>query len=491
MEETKVSKVEQISGWFDKKLSPKMQKLANNRHLLAIRNGIVSTIPFIIVGSIGYLMLNIPISNEVVDGGNNYLGDILPIEINHFCLAIYRYSMGAMGLYAAFGISAYLGRHYGFNQILCGMMGIFAYLLWFDYSTLTINAFGGATIFSAMVSAIAAVEIYRFCVRFNVTIKMPKQVPEAIADSFRIIIPIGIIAILFGGSRYIIGFDINAFLTVAMQPLQEFFTNGFGGVIFLIIFVHFFWAFGIHGTSIIGAVVRPFWTLAIASNADWAMGVDGAVYYQFPEQFLQWGVYIGGAGATLGLIICGLLFSKSAQGKAISTASFVPGLFNINEPAIFGYPIMLNPILMIPFFITPLILAPVAQLLVMMFGIHWTAVAPWTLPAPIGAVFSAGAHWQAMFIPIVTLALAVLIYFPFYLKWDRDTYKAELAMEEMEKAAKEASEATGEKVEEEKTSETKEEVKEEKSATKAKEEKTVAEKENTLEKKTKKEKAAT
>ncbi len=425
----KVSFVDKMSRWFDVHLSPKMQKIANQRHLLAVRNGIVCTIPFVIVGSMALLLLNFPLSGDPADPN---LGAIMPVELNHFLMAIYRYSMGAMGLYAAFGISSYLGKHYGFNVSLTGMMGVFAYLLWFDYATLTINALGGATIFNAMLSGLIAVEIYRFCVRFNITIKMPKQVPEAIADSFRIIVPITFIAIIFGGSRYLIGFDINNFLNVAMAPMQNMLTNGFGGVIFILIFVHFFWAFGIHGTSIIGSVVRPFWTQAITANADWwAAGMVGDVPFQFPEQFLQWTVYIGGAGATAGLIIAGLLFSKSSQGKAISKASAVPAIFNINEPAIFGYPIMLNPLLMIPFFITPLILAPIAQLLVVILGIHWVVVAPWTLPAPLGAYFASGAQWTAIFIPIITLAIATVIYTPFYIKWDRDNLKAEQEMEAM------------------------------------------------------------
>ncbi len=426
--DNQTSKVDKMSRWFDVHLSPKMQKLANQRHLLAIRNGIVATIPFVIVGSLALLLLNLPLSGNPDDPN---LGGIMPIEVNNFFMAIYRYSMGAMGLYAAFGISSYLGKHYGFNNSLMGMMGVFAYFLWFDFSTLTINALGGATIFNAMISGIVAVEIYRFCVRFNITIKMPKQVPEAISDSFRIIIPILFIGIIFGGSRFLLGFDINNFLNVAMAPLQNLFTNGFGGVMLIIIFVHFFWAFGIHGTSIIGSVVRPFWTVAITENADaWAAGAE--IPYQFPEQFLQWTVYIGGAGATLGLVIAGLMFAKSAQGKAISRASFVPGVFNINEPVIFGYPIMLNPILMIPFFFVPLILAPIAWGLVLLLNVHWVVVAPWTLPGPIGAFFAAGANWKAILIPIITLVIATLIYIPFLIKWDKKVLSEEKAMEEME-----------------------------------------------------------
>lgn len=423
MEETKTSVIGKLSSWFDEKLSPKMAKVANQRHLLAVRNGIVCTIPFIIVGSMALLILNFPVSGDPNDPN---LGGLMPVELNHFLMAIYRYSMGAMGLFAAFGIGSYLGKHYGFNNALCGMMAIFAYFLWFDYATLTINSLGGATIFSAMVSGLLAVEIYRFCIRFNLTIKMPKQVPEAVSDSFKVLVPITLIAVLFGGARWLIGFDINNFLTVAMAPLNSLFNDNLGGVILLVIFVHFFWIFGIHGTSIMGSVVRPFWTIAITANGEtWMTGVGE--FYKYPEQFLQWGVYVGGSGVTLGLILSGLIFGKSKQAKAITRASALPGVFNINEPAIYGYPIMLNPILMVPFFFVPIIVVPVAALLCAILGTHWVVAAPWTLPAPIGAYFASGASWTAIFIPLVTLAIATVIWAPFFIKWDRDMYKLEIA----------------------------------------------------------------
>ncbi len=434
MKETTKNNVESLSRWFDRSLAPALKKFANQRHLVAIRNGIVCTIPFVIIGSLAGLILNFPIGN--VDG-SQYLKEVMPTAIADFLFAINAFSIGAMGLYAAFGIAAYIGKNYGFNSILMGMMGVFAYLLWFDYGNATMSLFGGTTIFNSMVSGLLAVELYRFCVRFHLIIKMPKQVPGSISDSFGVIVPILLVSLIFGGSRYLIGFDFNSFLTVTMAPLSNFFTSGFGGVLMILVSVHFFWAFGIHGSNVLFPIISPFWEKAITTNnALWVEGINGSDllnhpdYAKFPEMFLQWTVYIGGCGATLGLNIAGLIFAKSAQGKAISRASIVPGIFNINEPTIFGYPVMLNPILLIPFFIIPLVLAPISQLLVIILGIHWVAIAPWTLPAPIGALFASGMQWQVMIIPVISIIISTLIYIPFLIKWDKGVLAEEQATAE-------------------------------------------------------------
>ncbi len=123
--------------WFEKTVGPFMEKLSTQRHLLSVRNGIIATIPFIIVGSMFLIILNFPL------GDGEYLKDEMPPQVVNFLTTIYRFSMGAMGLYAAFGIAADLGKTYGLGASLSGMMGFFAYLVWFDYFSLTIHAMGG------------------------------------------------------------------------------------------------------------------------------------------------------------------------------------------------------------------------------------------------------------------------------------------------------------------------------------------------------------
>ena len=136
--------------------------------------------------------------------------------------------------------------------------------------------------------------------------------------------------------------------------------------------------------------------------------------------YLQWFSWIGGAGATLGLIIASLIFAKSKQAKAISRSSLVPGIFNINEPVIFGFPIILNGTLMIPFILAPLALVFSSILLIQIFGgIAFVALTPWTLPGPIGALFSTGLNPWAFVVVLINLVVVTLIYSPFVIKWDK------------------------------------------------------------------------
>ena len=405
-------------NFLDEKIAPKMAGLASQKHLMAVRNGIVATIPFIIVGSLFLILLNLPLDGAA-DSKN--LGMLMPPQLKEFFLAVFYLSMGSMGLYAAFGIAFELGKAYKFNTLLSGMLGVFAYLLWFDYGTGVGTSFSGATVFTAMVAAIIAVEIQHLCIRFRLTIRMPKVVPKAISDSFLVITPIFFTAIIFGSFRYLLNFDLNNFLAIAMNPMQDILTGGLIGVILLVVFITFFWSFGIHGTNVIGSVVRPFWQIAIDENSAWAaLGKNGDLPHAYPEQFLQWFIWIGGAGATLGLIIASLIFAKSKQAKAISRSSLVPGIFNINEPVIFGFPIILNGTLMIPFILAPLALVFSSILLIQIFGgIAFVALTPWTLPGPIGALFSTGLNPWAFVVVLINLVVVTLIYSPFVIKWDR------------------------------------------------------------------------
>lgn len=416
--------------FLNEKVSPTMGKLASNRHLVAIRNGIVATIPLVIVGSLFLLILNFPIGGKITLGDgtqtDRYLKHLMPRELENMFLGIFRFSMGAMALYAAFGIGSELGKSYGFSQTVSGAIGTFGYLMFFDFQTFKINETGGATLFTALLASIGAVEIYRFCYRFKITIKMPSSVPPAISNSFLALTPVLFIGLIFGSLRYLLGFDLNNFLKNALAPLSNFLSNGYGGVFVIILLVTFLWSFGIHGVSMVGSVVRPFWQQAIAANSNWlSAGKPGSVPFAYPEQFLQWTVWIGGSGATLGLIIASLIFAKSKQVKAISKASFVPGIFNINEPAIFGFPIMLNYKLIIPFIFAPLASSMVSALIQMWAQVTWTSLVPWTLPAPIGAYLSSGGNIVAIFMPIITIGIATLIYAPFLISYDRDLLKQE------------------------------------------------------------------
>ncbi|MGL4623422.1 MAG: PTS transporter subunit EIIC, partial [Culicoidibacterales bacterium] len=172
------------------------------------------------------------------------------------------------------------------------------------------------------------------------------------------------------------------------------------------------------------------WEVAITENMD-AFAAGSAIPNMYTEQFFQWFVWIGGSGATIGLAILMAFFAKSQYLKQLGRVTFVPSLFNINEPIIFGAPIVMNPILIIPFILAPLVMITTAAL-AMNFGLvgPMVARAPWTLPGPIGAAMSveSGAFF-AFLLCVVNIIIAVAIYFPFFKAYDKQMVSQETETE--------------------------------------------------------------
>lgn len=145
-----------------------------------------------------------------------------------------------------------------------------------------------------------------------------------------------------------------------------------------------------------------------------------------PETFFQWFIWIGGAGATLGLVLCMLFFAKTKYTKTLGRTVLVPGLFNINEPVIFGMPIVLNPTLIIPFVIVPLVTATLSYFATVLGFVNPTYImVPWTLPAPIGAYLATGGDWRAIILVLVNIAISFMIYLPFFKMYEQKLMQQE------------------------------------------------------------------
>lgn len=431
-------------NWINGPVMRAFARMGSQRHLIAMRNGIIATIPFVIVGATAFLLLNFPIGSGT--GADSYLKSKFPADLNNMLLYIFRFSMGLMGLMAAWGIGSELGKSYKFSQTTSGLLAVFAYLMNFipvNGGSMILGSLDGKSLFTAIFAAMVAVEIQHFCHRFKITIKMPASVPEAVSNSFSALFPVLFIGTIFGVLRTIVGFDFNTFLIDIFEPMKTFLTGGIGGAIVIVLFVTMFWWVGIHGTSMIGAVIRPIWQSSIDANTSWfANGRQGKVPFEVPEQFLQWFVWIGGAGATLGLIIAGLIFARSNQMKTITRVSAIPSLFNINEPIIFGLPIILNPWLLVPFIFAPITMTISAYFLQDWMNVQMVSQTAWTLPAPVGAYFSSGAQWKAIIIALIEIGIAVGIWTPFVISYDKKLRKEEaeqeaaLKIKEEEKKAK-------------------------------------------------------
>lgn len=420
-------------GFIEQKLMPVANKVGMQRHMVAIRKGIIATLPLTIVGSFFTILLNFPI--ESVAAFIEPYREVLDIP--------FRYTVGLLALYATFGIASSLAKSYKLDSLTAGILATMSFLITaappirvlesvegvIDAGRfINVANLGSGSLFGAIVTAILSVEIYRFFIVKNITIKMPDGVPPEVTNSFMALIPGGAILVLFWVIRHIIGFDINGFLSNLLMPLKDVLAGNslFGGLL-TVFLICFFWVLGIHGPAIMGPVIRPFWDISIAENMEvfQASGNAHELPNIFTEQFLQWFVWIGGAGTTLALVVL-FLFSKSNYLKQLGRLSILPGIFNINEPVIFGAPIVMNPILGIPFLVAPLITTTIS------YFATTTGIVPmmaarlgFAIPAPIAAWMSTNWSVAAGILVVVNFLITLAIYYPFFKVFEKQQLERE------------------------------------------------------------------
>lgn len=407
-----------FTSFLENKVSAPMARLAEQRHLLAIRDGVVSALPFIIVGSF-FLLIAMPPLPE--DWAFTQWAESNADEI----LIPYRMTMFIMSLYIAFGIGYNLSQSYKVDPLSGGQLSVAALLLTITPSALEELGFvlpmeylGGSGLFMTIIVSLISVEIYRVCKQKNITLKLPDAVPASVSRSFEALIPVAIVIVIMSFITVVMGINLHILVEKVAAPLVTAGDSLFG-VLIPVFLITFFWSFGIHGVSVVGSVARPVWEVYFANNGE-AAAAGESLPHIAPEPLYQWFIWIGGSGATLGLVIAMLIFAKSRYLKNLGRTVVVPSLFNINEPVIFGLPIVLNPVLIIPFIITPLVTATIAYLSTSVGLVTPTFVKPpWTLPAPIGAYLATGGDWRAIVLVIINIFISVGIYLPFFKIYDR------------------------------------------------------------------------
>ena len=416
--------------FLEKYLSTPMAKLSEQRHLRAIRDGVVSSLPFIIIGSMFLIVAMPPVAADSALGmwSAQHAGQIL---------IPFRVTMFIMTLYVTFGIGYNLAQTYKLDPLTGGQLSIAALLMTIIPQAtdagwmLPMGNLGGQGLFIAMIVSIFAVEVQRFCKDKNITIKMPDSVPLSIMRSFSALFPVVIVITVVGFITVVLGIDLHGVIGQLVAPLISA-GDSLPGVLLLVFLITFFWSFGIHGVSVIGAVARPIWQVYAEQNAAAAAAGESLQNLPFvaPETFYQWFVWIGGAGATLGLVIATLIVARSKYMQAMGKATIVPSLFNINEPVMFGMPIVLNPILIIPFIIIPMITTVISYVATVTGIVNATfMIVPWTLPAPIGAFLATGGDWRAIILVLVNIAISTVIYIPFIKIYDKKLVKQEQGVE--------------------------------------------------------------
>ena len=427
--------MEKLLERFALKILPIANAIGQQRHLQAVRNGLISILPLTIIGSFFVILLNVPIAG--------YAEMIAPYSA---ALDIpFRYTVGIMALYSAFTIGSFLGKSYKLDGVTSGFLSMLATILMIvpinlkegiDTAGNAVNAgryipiapLSSQGLFGAIVASLLAVEIYRFTKERKLEIKMPDGVPPVVSSSFAALLPTLFIVLVFLIPRHFFDFDLNGVLTVLISPLKTFLTgnNLLGGVLTQFM-ICLFWAMGIHGHAVLGPIIRPFWDQAIIENADLFQG--GMSAFQLPniftEQFYQWYAQMGGTGATLALCFL-FLFSKSSYLKQLGKLSILPGIFNINEPLIFGAPIVMNPLLAVPFILVPIVNTILIYIVTILGWMPRMMVKPpFTLPAPFGALVTSNWNIVAFIMVFVCFIASLAIYYPFFKLFEKNQLKQE------------------------------------------------------------------
>ncbi len=420
------SKSGSFMSFMEEKFLPVAAQLGSQRHLLALRDGVVMVMPLLILGAFSMIIAEFPI-----EGFLNLMASIFGENWNAFEGVIMNATYGISAIVACFGVASSLVNSYGENGTPAGIIAMAVPTTLTGAEGEAVDAWVAGSLdatllFTALLTALIVGEIYRFLVQKNFTIKLPDSVPKAVSAQFTALLPGTAIIVLFTVVRLVFastpwgGFP--EFVTdIISTPLRHLGTSYIGTLV-VCFFEHLLWSFGLHGSAIIVfPIFEPLWIINMAENV--SAGAHNIVTFTFYEN----GVWMGGSGATLPVVIYMLLFAKSKLLKNVGKVGIAPGIFNINEPVTFGLPIVLNPILMIPY-----ILAPMAAMSVQFLG---TAVGlfplcnnmvPWTCPVLISGFLTTGSI-MGVVAQLCGMAVSFLIWLPFIRVWDKKCYQDELS----------------------------------------------------------------
>jgi PTS system cellobiose-specific IIC component len=416
-----------IVEFFDEKLSPIASKISAQRHLIAIRDGLILTMPLMIVGSIIIIFS----SDFPIPGWAGFITGVFPTWDDFIWGVVFQSTMSLAGLIAVMGISYSLAKSYGEEGIVAAVLSVSAFFLIQNGAdgVWQSGALGAEGLFLAIIIALVVAEIYVKVVKSGMVIKLPDSVPVAISRSFIALVPGAIIIVLFALIH--VGFALTSYgtagnfiVTILQAPLVAISASYIGSMV-TSFFISIFWCFGLHGDLIVNAVATPLQQAGLYANIDaWRLG--GEITNIAVEGFQSLFLNVGGTGGTLGLAIVCAFFSKSKQLKLVGRLSLGPGLFNINEPIVFGLPIVMNPILIVPYLFSPLIVATVTYF-AMQFGLVHKIVAavPWTTPVFFAGFLSTGGDWKAVVLQAVNFVIVIVCYYPFIKMWDNKQYALE------------------------------------------------------------------
>jgi PTS system cellobiose-specific IIC component len=406
--------VKAIIKFLEERFMPFAGRLAEQRHLKALREGIVAVMPLLLIGSL-FMIIAYPPVQSLDKAVEPFRNDLLKVT---------NVTLGIMALAASFTIAYSLARAYKVDQLASGVLSVSAFLLSIPAAEgggLATAWFGSKGLFVAMLLALFAVEIQRFFMERDMFIKMPPEVPPFVARSFAALVPGFVILFTVWAVNTALIKSVNLALPEAINNVIGIPVMNLGSslpaTLIAIIVIQLLWCMGIQGADIVAVFLGPVW-LALSEQNAAAKAAGTALPNIISNQYIYIFVFVGGAGATFALALL-LLNTKSAQLRAIGKAGIWSTFFNVNEPITFGMPIIMNPVMFIPFILAPVV-AGIITYMAMALNLvaRPYAIVPWTTPVFISGFLATG-DWKAILLQMVNLVATAIVYYPFLKLWDR------------------------------------------------------------------------
>ncbi len=416
-----------MNGFMDK-LSEKIMPLANwlgdNRYLMVLRDSFMLAFPLTMFGSIIVVINNLPFFNDDTKG---MLSNLLGNGQNA--------TMSIMTVFVTFGIGYYLSQSYDVEGIFGGAVAFSSFLILtpFFMSTesgetvsgvLSLDRLGAKGMFLGMIAAFAAAEIYCRVTKRGWQIRMPDGVPPAVTKSFAAMIPAILTLTVFLVINAIMVGAFNANLHDVIYDVIQKPLTGLGSslpaTLVSIFFIQFLWFFGLHGQIIVNSVMDPIWNTLMLDNLE-AYKAGESLPHIVTKPFMEtFTVGLGGSGMTLAVVIILAFLMKKKQYTDIGRLALGPGIFNVNEPVIFGLPIVLNATILIPWVLAPIVVTTL-NYLVMAAGIvpAPTGVSvPWTVPIIASGVLATNS-WLGGLLQVIDFLIVEMIWLPFLRALDK------------------------------------------------------------------------
>lgn len=405
------------------KMKPFFEKIASNPYLTAIRDGFVTLMPVVLFSSLFILVAYVP----------NVWGFHWPKNIEDIIMKVYNFTMGMLAVFMAGTVTKSLTDNRNLKLPKTNQINVISTFVAAEASLLilavkpikdgiSIELLGTKGLIAAFLVAFIVPNIYKFCIGRNITIKMPPQVPGNIAQAFKDMIPFALSVTFF----WIVDIVVRALshgntaelVTTLLSPLFRA-ANGYLGFAIIFGFMAFFWFIGVHGPSVVGpAVIAIMYNNQVENLRLFRAGEHA--HYALTQSTQDFVALIGGTGATLLVPYIFIFLCKSPELKAVGKASVIPTTFAVNEPLLFGAPIILNPVFMVPFIITPILNSWILKFFVDNLGMNgFMHFLPWPTPGPIGIYMASNFSVLSLLLIAIILVLDFTIWFPFIKAYDK------------------------------------------------------------------------